>query len=93
MLEQTGEAMFTQPVELRLRAEFQIPASWSAKKKNAALAGVYRHGSKPDVDNIVKQVKDALKGIVYQDDALVCELHASKHYSNQPKLVILVSAL
>jgi Holliday junction resolvase RusA-like endonuclease len=91
MLHQHDAGMFEVPVEMLIRAEFQIPVSWSRKKKNAALLGLFHHGGKPDADNLAKQVNDALKGVVYSDDKLISLLTVDKRYSNQPKLVIRVS--
>lgn len=35
--------------------------------------------ARPDLDNVVKAVLDALNGIAYADDAQVVEIHATKH--------------
>jgi len=91
--EMRDREMFTTPVKLTVRAEFKIQPSWSKKKKNAAILGQLAHGSSPDIDNIIKQIGDAFNGLVWTDDRLVSALIASKVYSNQPKLVITVSAL
>ena len=42
----------------------------------------YRHVIKPDLDNLVKAVKDALTGLAWVDDSLVCELAATKHVAS-----------
>lgn len=36
---------------------------------------------KPDIDNLVKAVKDALEGIVFANDSQVCTLVACKKYT------------
>lgn len=36
---------------------------------------------KPDLDNLVKAVKDALKGIAWHDDSQVCDSRESKRYA------------
>lgn len=38
-----------------------------------------RSTSKPDIDNVLKALMDALNGIAYDDDAQVCEVHVYKH--------------
>ena len=38
-----------------------------------------RNTSKPDIDNVLKAVMDALNGIAYDDDSQVCEIHVYKH--------------
>lgn len=36
---------------------------------------------KPDLDNFLKAVLDAGNGILWKDDAQICEVHSSKAYS------------
>lgn len=38
------------------------------------------HTGKPDIDNLAKAVKDALKGIIYCDDCQIVETHLKKTY-------------
>jgi len=38
------------------------------------------HTKKPDIDNLAKAVKDALKGIIYKDDSQIVEAHLFKQY-------------
>tara|TARA_R110000822_G_scaffold41703_8_gene113485 strand:+ start:36 stop:470 length:435 start_codon:yes stop_codon:yes gene_type:complete len=40
-----------------------------------------RKPTKPDIDNVVKIVLDSLNGLVFCDDAQVCELTASQFYA------------
>lgn len=70
------ETPITGPVELKVHAAFTIPKSWSKKRKAAAD----HHTSRPDLDNIVKAIKDALNGIAWVDDSQVCGLLATKRY-------------
>lgn len=46
------------------------------------------HLVKPDVDNLVKPVKDALTGILWQDDCAVVRIKAEKHWSEVDAVVI-----
>jgi len=39
------------------------------------------HTKKPDADKLLRATCDALKGIAYNDDAQVNEIHVSKHYA------------
>lgn len=56
---------------------FDIPKSWSKKKRENTTW----HTSRPDSDNLLKGVKDALNGIAYIDDAQVCYVSAKKQYA------------
>jgi Holliday junction resolvase RusA-like endonuclease len=82
-----GRPPLTGPIDLRLAAFFPVPASWSNRKRRLALNDYIRPTGKPDFDNVVKQV-DALKHIVWQDDAQVTDVSIWKRYSDRPRLVI-----
>lgn len=55
-------------------------------------AGLMPCTKKPDVDNLIKFVFDALNGILWADDSQIIRVTASKSYSNTPCTVIIVSA-
>lgn len=42
-----------------------------------------RHGSRPDLSNLIKFVEDALNGVLWKDDAQIAYLQSSKWYSDQ----------
>lgn len=72
------------PVFMQIEFFFKYQKSWSKKKKEAAKW----HTSKPDVDNLVKAIKDALNGIAYRDDSQVCQIHARKQYADRDCILI-----
>lgn len=67
--------------------------SFSKKKTEAAERGEIRPITKPDVDNYVKGVKDALKSVIWKDDSQVVDLHISKFYSQSPRIEITIEEL
>lgn len=69
------------------------PASWSKKKRAEALSGVLRPTSKPDADNVLKGLCDAMNGIVFLDDKQVVDVHISKHYAETPEVRVMAGAL
>lgn len=73
----------TGPIGVTLRITFEPPASWSRKKREAAIRGEIKHVSRPDIDNVVKAWLDALNGIVYRDDSQIVRLTATKAYGPQ----------
>jgi Holliday junction resolvase RusA-like endonuclease len=79
------------PLSVRIEAAFAVPASWSRKRRDAALAGVKCHTSKPDFDNIAKIVGDALNKIVWKDDSQIVACTFVKFYSERPGLKIIVA--
>ncbi len=52
-----------------------IPRSWPKTRQLAAMAikPTVQHTSKPDLDNLIKGLKDPLTGLVWVDDAQVIE--------------------
>ena len=80
------------PVASCIKAIFVVPASWSQKKRAAALAGELRPGKKPDLDNIIKAVVDACNGVVFRDDALIVDSRSTKVYGPSPMVVVEVAA-
>lgn len=65
---------------------FHMPMPKSLKKK--ILKSNLAHTKKPDLDNLVKAVKDALKGICYADDSQIAHLNVRKIYSLSPRVDI-----
>lgn len=68
-------------VRLRIVAYFPIPQSYSKKKRGECIAGLIKPMMKPDIDNVVKVVLDAMNGVVYDDDKQVFELVVAKRYT------------
>ena len=72
-----------QPCELTVAAIFPRPQRLICTHKRACECSPARvaHDRKPDLDNVVKAVCDALQRSVIRDDSSVCSLHAVKVYS------------
>ncbi len=79
------EPILTGAISLELVFGCKIPKSWSKKKTEEAQNGFIRHISKPDLDNLIKAVKDALNGIIWQDDSQVFNIIADKVYVDKPR--------
>lgn len=88
-----GRAPFAGPVAMRLCAYVGVPASWSRKNREAALAGTTRPCVKPDFDNICKLVCDGLKRVVWLDDTQVVEAVVWKRYDANPRVVVEVTEI
>lgn len=81
-----GHDLVEGPVEVRMFIALQVPASWSQKKQRQALEGFVLPTKKPDKDNVIKAVFDALNGVVWKDDVQVVDLVSKKRYSTQPRV-------
>ena len=74
-----------QPLEGPISAEIKIfrpMIAMSKKKALLARSGVLLPTQKPDLDNYVKAIFDALNGIAYHDDAQICKIVAEKRYDD-----------
>jgi Holliday junction resolvase RusA-like endonuclease len=76
-----------------LRCWFSMPIPKSASKKAIAgmVSGDIQHTKKPDLDNLVKFVKDCLNGIAWKDDSQVVKMIAAKGYSAAPFTMVEIS--
>lgn len=83
-----------EPLEgpLRLSCIFSMPIPKSTSKKRRALMaqGNIHHTKKPDLDNLIKFVKDCLNTVVWRDDSQVVSISASKIYHENPKTIIYI---
>jgi Holliday junction resolvase RusA-like endonuclease len=70
-----------------------IPRSWPKKKQLLAEEGKLLPTNRPDVDNYAKAIKDALSGVVYEDDSQVVRLTVSKQYGREPRAEIEVEEI
>lgn len=72
---------FTGPLELYVFAWFPIPESYPKKRVQEMVSKNYAHTTKPDLDNIIKLVKDALNGVFWVDDKQIYKVTAAKRYT------------
>lgn len=75
-----------------VEARFPVPASWSGKKRRAALAGLVLPTIAPDADNLLKML-DALNMVVWRDDRQIVEATVRKVYADKPALVVMVEEI
>lgn len=91
----TGKYSYLSKKSLRIKicAYLEVAKSHSKVKKAKMLMNLLQCTKKPDVDNIVKVVLDALNKVAYQDDTQVVELVAIKRWSNTSKLKIVIEEI
>lgn len=88
-----GEPLIDGPASVRLEIVCQVPASWSQKKRRAALSGTVYPTTKPDIDNVEKAIFDGLNGVVWSDDVQVVEVAKRKRYGDVPGVNVTVIAI
>jgi Holliday junction resolvase RusA-like endonuclease len=81
------------PARAEITINLPVPASWSSKRRDAALRGEVRPTTRPDADNYVKAALDAINEIVVTDDSLIVDLAAIKQYARVPQLTITITPL
>lgn len=89
-LQDAGHVLFNdgQPLAVDIIAFYEVPKSYSKKKKQEMLDGQLYPTKKPDIDNIAKCVLDALNKLAYRDDTQVVRLHMEKHYAEIPRVEV-----
>ena len=65
-----------------------MPQSMSKKQRALVEDGKLFPTKKPDVDNMLKAVMDALNGVVYFDDKQVVSVTVRKYYTEMDGLVV-----
>ena len=89
---QCGNTYFGEAcLAMEIVAFYGLPSSASKRKKAAMLEGVLRPKKKPDCDNVVKVICDALNGVAYHDDAQVVSCSIDKRYANIPHIEIKIN--
>lgn len=68
-------------VAITVDAYFRIPKSYTKGKRLACQHNVNRPAKKPDIDNVLKAVMDALNGAAYVDDKQVVSVTCRKYYA------------
>ena len=76
---------------LMIDMEFVMPIPQSLSKKKQTELVAMPHTKKPDLDNLVKAVLDALNGVAYMDDSRISNINASKEYGREPSVWIGIS--
>lgn len=88
-----GRALYEGPMKLTLLIDFDVPASWSRKKREQAFAGLLLPTKKPDCSNILKAIEDALNQVVYVDDVQIVSGVFEKRYREQAGVTIMLESI
>jgi len=73
------------PVRVEMAFYLERPVSIPKKRKRMVVL--------PDCDKLIRATADALKGLMFADDAQIVEIQASKHYGSPERVEITVQIL
>lgn len=74
-------------------AYFEPPKSTSKRMRAAMLDGEIPYTKKPDTDNIIKSVTDALNDVAYADDANIVAVYGFKAYGDYSHTDVVITKL
>ena len=77
-------------LDVRILSFYGIPKSASKKNKEKMKKGLLRPVKKPDMDNVVKIVADALNQVAYRDDTQIVDCQCRKFYSDNPRVEVTI---
>ena len=83
-----GMQPFENPLKVKIIAYYEIPKSTSKKKEAEMLQENISPTKKPDADNIIKIVLDAMNKFAFNDDTQVTKLEIEKKYDKAPRIYI-----
>lgn len=75
-------------IALHVRAFFSMPKSFSIKSREYAESGNIRPTKRPDIDNVLKIIADALNGVAWRDDSQIVTAAVEKFYSDLPRVEV-----
>ena len=78
------------PLEISILALFPIPKYASKKTRELMINGYIFPTKKPDGDNIIKAILDALNGVAYRDDSQICRVYFEKMYAENAETKVLI---
>lgn len=76
-----------------VKAFYQIPKSASRRNADLMQRWCIKPTKKPDCDNVLKIIADALNGIAYKDDSQIVDARVRKYYSDEPRIEVEISEI
>lgn len=75
-------------VAVKIVAYFKIPKSATKKDKELIAEGKISPTKKPDIDNIVKIILDAMNKVGFKDDNQITKIEVEKVYGEEEKIYV-----
>lgn len=80
-LSQVDQEPMEGPVRFAAAFYFKIPKSYTEAQVKEIESGEMLKTTKPDLDNCIKSITDALNGLAYKDDSQIVRIIAAKKFS------------
>lgn len=91
--EHQGKELLEGDLSITINFLFPIPKSTSKKNRELMLKGEIKHNKRPDIDNCIKSIADALNNIAYKDDSQIVQVIACKLYSDEPRTEVIIEEI
>ena len=79
-------------ISIKILFKFEVPKSYSKKKRAEALAGNLRP-TKADIDNYIKSVLDGLNKVAFLDDRYIFSIEASKIFAEESETIVEINSM
>ena len=86
-----GFAPFVGPLIATFSIYVAIPKSYTKHQRKLIDEGKLWPTAKPDIDNVVKLLCDAMNGVVYGDDKQIVDLLVSKQYADAASTHVIIA--
>ncbi len=80
--------VFKGRIEVKIIAIFAIPKNVKMSEAQKMLENFISPTKKPDIDNIVKIILDAMNKFAFNDDTQITKLNVEKKYGTEEKIYI-----
>ncbi len=83
--------LITEPIKLKADIYLMPPQNLRTGPKRKLIAsGELRPTKKPDLDNLIKGIKDGCNKIIWHDDSQIVDMTVRKFYSEQPRAEVMI---
>lgn len=92
---QCGDSFFAEgtPLVVNIEFRFEPPKSWPKKKRDAAIRRRIYPTSRPDLDNLIKSITDALNGVAYKDDSQIVAVVSRKMFAPRSNSIVRITSI
>lgn len=83
--------LITEPIKLQADIYLMPPQKYRTGPKRKLIAsGDLLPTTKPDLDNLIKGIKDGCNKVIWHDDSQIVEMNVRKFYSEQPRAEVTI---